>query len=78
MYQDEPNNLGETLIVASELKQITSVARNNINNPVYNDSNLIKPKHFPPGHFMTFNMDNGTHNIQRYWSPYEHVYYSIK
>ena len=76
LYQDEPNNLGETLIVASELKQITSVARNNINNPVYNDSMMIKPKHFPPGHFMTFDMDNGTHNIQRYWSPYEHVYYS--
>ena len=76
LYQDKPNNLGETLIVASELKQITSAARNNINNPVYNDSMMIKPKHFPPGHFMTFDMDNGTHNIQRYWSPYEHVYYS--
>lgn len=76
LYQDEPNNLGETLIVASELKQITSATRNNINNPVYNDSMVIKPKHFPPGHFMTFDMDNGTHNIQRYWSPYEHVYYS--
>ena len=75
LFQNKPDNMGETLIVASELKQITSAIRNNVCNPIYNDSMPIKPKHFPPGHFMSFDMNTGNHNIERYWSPHENIYY---
>jgi asparagine synthase (glutamine-hydrolysing) len=69
------NNMGETLIVASELKQLTSAVRSNICNPIYNDSKPLKPKHFPPGYFMTFDNNSGKNILKRYWSPYEHVSY---
>lgn len=69
------NNFGETLIVASELKQLTSSVRNNICNPIYNDSKPLKPKHFPPGYFMTFDNNSGKNILKRYWSPYEHISY---
>lgn len=75
LFQNKPDNMGETLIVASELKQITSAIRNNVCNPIYNDSMPIKPKHFPPGHFMMFDMNTGNHTIERYWSPHENIYY---
>ena len=69
------NNMGETLIVTSELKQLTSAVRNNICNPIYNDSKPLKPKHFPPGYFMTFDNNSGKNILKRYWSPYEHISY---
>jgi asparagine synthase (glutamine-hydrolysing) len=74
-YQNKPYNLGETILVASELKQLTCAIRNDIKNPIFSYSNQLKPKHFPPGHFASINMGNGECILNKYWSPYEHVSY---
>jgi asparagine synthase (glutamine-hydrolysing) len=75
LYQFKPNNMGQTFLVASELKQLTSIARNDFTNPLYSDSEYLKPKHFPPGNYANIDFTTGKYQLMRYWTPVEHVSY---
>lgn len=70
---------GRTYAVASELKQITAVARRDCpygTNSIHTQSAPLLAEPFPAGHIATVDILTGEHEIVRYWSAREHVSYA--
>lgn len=74
LYRNHPD-YGRTYVFASELKQITAVAKMNSSNPVYSDSAPLLAEQFPPGHYASIDFLTGEYVMKQYWNPTEHVSY---
>lgn len=73
------SDYGKTYAVASELKQVTAVARRDClqwTSPIYTMSTPLLVEQFPPGHVATVDMLTGENRVAQYWSATEHVSYS--
>lgn len=78
MFRQYPD-YGRTYAVASELKQLTCLARRDYAhgvNAIHTKSAPLLAEQFSAGHIATIDMMTGEHDIVRYWSPMEHVSYS--